>query len=166
MWILAYRTGFFSINGFPAAKPEDFLGLLNAVAASGSDIAKPTPVEQFLGIHPAALKFVQMPKKPPVSFATQPFYGVNAFKFINAKGATQYGRYRIMPVTGEEFLSKEQAASAAPNYLFEELPTRLAKASASYKLTLQLAEQGDALNDATAVWQETRKQVELGTLTI
>ena len=25
---------------------------------------------------------------------------------------------------------------------------------------------GDALNDATAVWQETRKQVELGTLTI
>ncbi len=38
-----------STNGFPAAKPEDFLGLLNAVAASGPDVAKPTPVEQFLG---------------------------------------------------------------------------------------------------------------------
>ena len=29
-----------------------------------------------------------------------------------------------------------------------------------------MAEQGDALNDATAVWPETRKLVELGTLTI
>jgi catalase len=155
-----------STNGFPAAKPEDFLGLLNAIAASGPDAAKPTPVEQFLGTHPAALAFVQMPKQPPVSFATQPFYGVNAFKFTNAKGETQYGRYRITPVKGEEFLSKEQAASATPNYLFEELPARLAKAPAIYKLTLQLAEPGDALNDPTAVWPESRKQVELGTLTI
>jgi catalase len=155
-----------STNGFPAAKPEDFLGLLNAIAASGPDAAKPTPVEQFLGTHPAALKFVQMPKQPPVSFATQPFFGVNAFKFTNAKGDTQYGRYRITPVKGEEFLSKEQAASATPNYLFEELPTRLAKAPVSYKLTLQLAEKDDVLNDPTAVWPDTRKQVELGTLTI
>lgn len=155
-----------STNGFPAAKPEDFLGLLNAIAASGPDVAKPTPVEQFLGTHPAALAFVQMPKQPPVSFATQPFFGVNAFKFTNAKGETQYGRYRITPVTGEAFLSKEQAASATPNYLFEELPARLAKAPASYKLTLQLAEKGDALNDPTVVWPESRKQVELGTLTI
>lgn len=155
-----------STNGFPAAKPEDFLGLLNAIAASGPDAAKPTPVEQYLGTHPAALAFVQMPKQPPVSFATQPFYGVNAFKFTNAKGETQYGRYRITPVSGEAFLSKEQAASATPNYLFEELPTRLAKVPASYKLTLQLAEKGDVLNDPTVVWSESRKQVDLGTLTI
>ncbi len=155
-----------STNGFPAAKPEDFLGLLNAIAASGPDVAKPTPVEQFLGAHPAALAFVQMPKQPPVSFATQPFYGVNAFKFTNAKGEAQYGRYRITPVTGEEFLSKEQAASATPNYLFEELPARLAKAPVSYKLALQLAEPGDALNDPTVLWPESRKLVELGTLTL
>jgi catalase len=96
-----------STNGFPAATPEDFLGLLNAVAASGPDAAKPSPVEQFLGSHPAALAFVQMPKPAPVSFATESFFGVNAFKFTNAKGETQYGRYRITPVKGTEFLSKE-----------------------------------------------------------
>jgi catalase len=155
-----------STNGFPAAKPEDFLGLLNAVAASGPDAAKPSPVEQFLGTHPAALKFVQMPKQPPVSFGTQPFYGVNAFKFTNAKGETQYGRYRITPVKGAEFLTKEQAAKATPNYLFEELPARLAKAPVQYSLAVQLAEKGDVVNDATVVWPETRKQVQLGTLTI
>lgn len=155
-----------STNGFPAANPEDFLGLLNAIAASGPEVAKPTPVEQFLGSHPAALKFVQMPKLPPMSFATQSFFGVNAFKFINAKGETQYGRYRITPINGAQFLSKEEAAKTTPNYLFEELPTRLAKGSASYKLTVQVAEKSDVLNDPTVVWPESRKQVELGTLVI
>lgn len=155
-----------STNGFPAANPEDFLGLLNAVAASGPDAAKPSPVEQFLGSHPAALKFVQMPKLPPESFATQPFFGVNAFKFTNAKGETQYGRYRITPLNGAQFLSKDAAAKATPNYLFDELPKRLAKGTASYQLSLQLADKGDVLNDPTVVWPETRKQVELGTLVI
>lgn len=155
-----------STNGFPAATPEDFLGLLNAVAASGPDAEKPSPAEQFLGTHPAALRFVQMPKPAPVSFATEAFYGVNAFKFTNAKGETQYGRYRITPVKGTEFLTKEDTAKASPNYLFDELPARLSKAPVQYTISVQLAEKGDVVNDATAVWPETRKQVELGTLTI
>lgn len=155
-----------STNGFPAAKPEDFLGLLNAIAASGPDAIKPTPVEQFLGSHPAALAFVKMPKPAPVSFATQAFYGVNAFKFTNAKGQVQYGRYRITPVNGAQFLSKEETAKAAPNYLIDELPARLSKAPAKFNIAVQLAEKGDDVNDPTMVWPETRKQVELGTLTL
>ena len=155
-----------STNGFPAAKPEDFLGLLNAIATSGPDAAKPTPVEQFLGSHPAALAFVQMPKPAPVSFATEAFYGVNAFKFTNAKGETQYGRYRITPMNGAEFLTKEQAAKATPNYLMEELPMRLSKAPVQFKIAVQLADKGDVVNDPTAVWPESRKQVELGMLTL
>lgn len=155
-----------STNGFPAAKPEDFLGLLNAIAASGSDAAKPTPIEQFLGTHPAAQAFVQMPKPAPVSFATEAFYGVNAFKFTNAKGETQYGRYRITPIKGAEFLTKEEAAKAEPNYLIDELPVRLSKAPAKFTIAVQLADKGDIVNDPTIVWPETRKQVELGTLTL
>lgn len=155
-----------STNGFPAAKPEDFLGLLNAIAASGPDAAKPTPIEQFLGSHPAALAFVQMPKPAPVSFATEAFYGVNAFKFTNAKGQVQYGRYRITPVGGAEFLSKEETTKATPNYLIDELPARLSKAPAKFNITVQLAEKGDDVNDPTAVWPDSRKQVALGTLTL
>lgn len=155
-----------STNGFPAAQPEDFLGLLNAIAASGPGAAKPTPVEQFLGSHPAALAFVQMPKPAPVSFATEAFYGVNAFKFTNAKGKVQYGRYRITPISGTAFLTKEQVAKATPNYLMDELPVRLSKAPAQFKIAVQLADKGDVVNDPTVVWPETRKQVELGTLTL
>ena len=155
-----------STNGFPAATPEDFLGLLNAIAASGPEAAKPPPVEQFLGSHPAAKKFVEMPKPAPVSFATQGFYGVNAFKFTNAKGESQYARYRITPVNGQQFLSAEASKKASPNYLMEELPKHLAKKPAQFKLAVQLAEKGDNVNDATAVWPESRKQVVLGTLTL
>ena len=155
-----------STNGFPAATPEDFLGLLNAIAASGPDAPKPAPIETFLGTHPAAKAFVSMPKLPPVSFATQGFYGVNAFKFTNAKGETQYGRYRIMPVKGQQFLSADAAKKTTPNYLFEDLPKRLAKKPVQYKLSVQLADKTDNVNDATAVWPDSRKQVLLGTLTL
>jgi len=155
-----------STNGFPAATPEDFLGLLNAVAASEPDAPKPAPIETFLDTHPAAKAFVTMPKLPPVSFATQGFYGVNAFKFTNAKGETQYGRYRIMPVKGQQFLSAEAAKKTTPNYLFEDLPKRLAKKPVQYKLSVQLADKTDNVNDATAVWPDSRKQVLLGTLTL
>ena len=155
-----------STNGFPAATPEDFLGLLNAIAASGPDAPKPAPIETFLGTHPAAKNFVTMPKLPPVSFATQGFYGVNAFKFTNAKGETQYGRYRIMPVNGQQFLSADAAKKTTPNYLFEDLPKRLAKKPVQYKLSVQLADKTDNVNDATAVWPDNRKQVLLGTLTL
>jgi len=155
-----------SVNGFPAATPEDFLGLLNAVAASGPDAAKPTPVEQFLGSHPAALKFVTTPKPAPVSFGTQAFYGVNAFKFTNAKGKVSYGRYRIEPLAGQQFLTKEETEKATPDYLMEEMPVRLSKGKVQFRISLQLAEPGDVVNDATVVWPDSRKVVELGILTI
>lgn len=155
-----------SVNGFPAATPEDFLGLLNAVAASGPEAPKPSPVEQFLGSHPAALKFVTTPKPAPVSFATQAFYGVNAFSFTNAKGESRYGRYQIIPLLGQQSLTAEEAAKAAPNYLMDELPARLKTAEVKYRLLVQLAEKNDVINDATAIWPDSRPQVELGVLTL
>lgn len=155
-----------SVNGFPAATPEDFLGLLNAVRDSQGSTAKPSPVEQFLGSHPAALKFVTTPKPAPVSFATQPFFGVNAFEFTNAAGKTAFGRYQIVPVAGAQYLSKEDTEKAAPDYLMNDIVERVKGPGVQYKLLLQLADKGDDVNDATAVWPESRKTVELGTLTL
>lgn len=155
-----------SVNGFPAATPEDFLGLLNAVAASGPNAPKPSPAEQFLSTHPAAYKFVTTPKLAPASFATQAFYGVNAFLFTNAKGESHYGRYQIIPIAGQQSLSAEQASKAAPNYLMDELPARLKGAEVKYRISVQLAKKDDVTNDPTAVWADSNPQIELGTLTL
>ncbi len=78
-----------SANGFPVASGEDFLALLKAVGASGPNVPKPTPVEKFLSTHPAAHTFVTTPRPVAVSYGTEPFFGVNAFKFTNAQRREQ-----------------------------------------------------------------------------
>ncbi len=39
--------------------------------------------------------------------------GVNSFKCINAQGQVSFGRYRIEPQAGNQFLSAEEIAKAA-----------------------------------------------------
>ena len=155
-----------SANSFPVSTPEDFLSFLKANAQSGPTAAKPTPVEQFLASHPAAAKWVSTPRPAPDSFGTLAFYGINAFKFTNAKGVSHYARYQILPVAGEHALSKEDTAKAQPNYLMDELPVRIAKSPVKFRLLAQLAQEGDAINDATVAWPADRKVVELGTISL
>ncbi|MDP3777662.1 catalase family peroxidase [Methylotenera sp.] len=154
-----------SINSFLASTPEEFLELLNAAAESGPQVAKPTPIDTFLGTHPAAVKFLS--KRPSyASFATMPFYGVNAFKFTNSKGLVQYGRYQITPIAGLQTIGEEEAMRAQPNYLMDEIVSRLNKSEVKYRLALQIADEGDATNDSTVVWPDSRRVVELGVLTL
>ena len=62
---------------------------------------------KFLSTHPAAVAFVTTPKPVAVSYGSQPFFGVNAFKFTNAQGAAKFGRYRIVPEDGPAYVSDE-----------------------------------------------------------
>lgn len=153
-----------SASSFPVATPEDFLALLQAIAASGPDAAKPTPVEKFLGAHPAALKWVQTPRPAPESFGTLAFYGVNAFKFTNAKKQSSYIRYQIVPEAGEKALA--DGAKPGPNYLMEELPARVAKGPVKFKLLAQVANKGDNINDPSVSWGSANKVLELGTISL
>src|SRR5438093_1054992 len=77
------------LNGFLAGTPADFVGFFAAIAATKPDSPKPTPVEQFLGSHPATLAWVMQPNPAPVSFATQAFFGNNAFVFVGETGKRQ-----------------------------------------------------------------------------
>jgi len=155
-----------SVNSFPVATPEDFLALLTAISQSGPNVPKPTPVEQFLGSHPAALKFVSTPKPPPESFGTLAFYGVNAFKFTNAQGIARFARYQILPVAGEHALSSEQAAKVDANYLLQELPQRIAGGAVKFRLVAQVAQERDVTNDPTVSWPADRQVIELGVISL
>jgi catalase len=155
-----------SANSFPVSNPDDFQALLTAISQSGPDVPKPKPIDQFVGSHPTVAKFVTTPRPAPESFATLAFYGVNAFKFTNAQGVTKYARYQIMPVAGEHALTADQAAKADPNYLMDELPKRIAKGPVKFKLSAQVANDGDPTNDATQTWPADRKVVELGTISL
>ncbi|HEY4986112.1 MAG TPA: catalase family peroxidase [Bradyrhizobium sp.] len=155
-----------SANGFPVATGEDFLALLLAAGTSGPDVPKPTPVEKFLSTHPAALAFVTTPRPVAVSYGTQPFFGVNAFKFTDAQGISKFGRYRIVPESGAAFVSNEEAAKRAPNALADNLRASLDRAPVKFRLLVQVAAADDPTTDATKVWPDSRPTVELGEIAV
>jgi len=155
-----------SYNGFPVATAEEFSQFLEAIAASGPNAPKPTPLDTFLGMHPAAKTFVTAAKPPPVSFGTVAYYGINSFKFTNAKGDVIYGRYQIIPVAGTHVLTSAQLAKKGPNYLVDELGPQLRKGPVKFTLRLQVAEAGDKIDDPSVTWPASRKTVTLGTITI
>ena len=155
-----------SINAFPVSTPEAFLEFLNARIATKPDSPRPTPVEKMVAATPSLQKFIAIPKPFPVSFATHNYFGINAFEFTNSQGHKNYVRYQIAPMNGQELLSADEVAKAKPNYLFEELPQRLKKGEAKFRLLAQVAAKDDIVNDPTVVWPNDRKLVELGIISL
>jgi catalase len=154
-----------SVDMFPARTAEEFLEFLNALIATDFAGPHPNAIEQFLGSHPAALAFVQAPKPIPTSFARESFFAVSAFKFNNAEGKGQFGRYRILPVAGNEYVD-DAAAKQGPNFLMDEIQQRVAKEPVKFLIMVQLAEEGDVTDDATVRWPESRKVVEFGEIAL
>jgi catalase len=155
-----------SFNGFPAATSDQFRELLLAVATSGPDAPKPTALDKFLETHPVARTFLTTQKPASVSYATLSYFGVNAFEFTNQEGKTCLIRYQIIPEAGEEFLSKEQLANAAPDYLQKEIVGRVAKGPLKFKMQAQIAREGDDPKNPSVAWPDNRRVVALGTITI
>jgi catalase len=151
---------------FPAHNGQEFGEFLAAIMASPPGTASPTPVEQFVGSHPKTLEFVTTPKPFPISFATEGFFGLNAFKFISADGKETFVRYIWVPVAGLSHLSAEEASSKSANYLSEELKERIGKGPIKFKYLAQIAEEGDITDNIQEYWPESRKQVELGIVTL
>jgi len=153
-----------SMDGFPTRDGNEFLEFLRVLAASGPDVPSPKPVEQFLGSHPAALAFVQAPKPFPSSLARESYYAVTAFEFTNGQGHKSFGRYRILPELGNDFLTADQVAGLKENYHYDELAERIAKGPVRFRIVVQIADANDTVDDATIHWPESRKLVELGTV--
>jgi len=155
-----------STDGFPTRNGQEFLEFLRAVAASGASKSSPSPIEAFLGTHPAALAFVQAPKPNPASFAREAYFGVTAFRFTNQSGAVRYGRYRILPAAGIQHLDDATAKSKSANYLFDELAQCLASGPVKLNIEVQVANDGDVVDDATIHWPADRRVIPFGTVAL
>ena len=155
-----------SVDSFAVRTAEELVAFLNAVSATDPAAPHPNAVEQFLGAHPAAMRFVQIPKPVPTSFAKESFFAVSAFKFTNADGVSRYGRYRVLPVAGNEHLGDADAATRSPSFLFDEIKERIARGPVRFRVAVQLAEDGDAVDDATVRWPEERPQRAFGEISL
>src|SRR5438876_9774041 len=118
-----WRTALINLPVFPFRTPEAFYEQMIA-AKSDPRTGKPDPAEvkAFLARHPEPVQAQTVIKGQPVSsgFDNSTFHGLNAFRFINAAGASLPVRWLLTPERPFE------AASAAPavqdkNYLFDVL---------------------------------------------
>jgi catalase len=155
-----------SVDSFPVRTAEGLVEFLNAVIATDPKGPHPNAIEQFLGAHPAALTFVQIPKPIPTSFAKESFFAVSAFRFTNTDGMSRYGRYRVLPAAGNEYLDETAAAARSPNFLFEEIRERIGKEPVRFRVAVQLAQDGDIIDDATVRWPEQRTQLAFGEISL
>jgi catalase len=155
-----------SVDSFPTRTAEEFLEFINALIATDPAGPHPNAIEQFLAKHPAALAFVQAPKPIPTSFARESYYPVSAFRFTNAGGASRYGRYRVVPVAGNEYLDDAGAAAKTPNFLLDEIAARVMNEPVRFRVLVQLAEDGDVTDDSTVRWPEGRQLITFGEISL
>lgn len=155
-----------SYDGFPAASAAEFVDFLIAMGHSPAGTARPSALDVYAASHPPAAAFLAAPKPAPRSYVSQPYFGVNTFKFTNAAGAVVFGRYRMVPLEMASYLGPRQRATAAPDYLSSELRQELAGHPVEMLLQLQLAGPGDALEDPSIAWPAARTLLTLGRLHI
>ena len=157
--IIGHSTPF-----FPSRTGAEFLEFLRAIKASPPGSESPSEIEKYLASHPAAAAFVQAPKPTPASFAQERYFALNAYKLVSEDGKETYIRYRVLPVAEEVHLSEEDLKDKGPDFLYEEIHTRLGQEPITFRLYAQTAEEGDLTDDVTVPWPNNRSLVELGTL--
>lgn len=158
-----------SLPAFFSRTPEDLLAFNEARrtdAATGQpDLAR---VGEYLSAHPEAMVAVDAAVSHPVpaSYTKLAYHGLHAFGFSGSDDVVRYGRYRLVPEGGEQTLGADDVSGRGPDFLRDELTERLAREPAIFHLLVQLAGEGDPLDDPTAVWPDTREVVELGQLAV
>jgi catalase len=147
--------------------PEDFISFTHARVpdpASGKpDMAK---LGAYLSDHPEAGPSLQeaLALRAPASYAQLAYHSIHAFRFLNSVGEARHGRYHWVPDAGEASLDDEDAKARPRDYLEDELASRFATGPAGFTLELELAQDGDPVEDPTAVWPGDRERVVLGRL--
>jgi catalase len=155
-----------SVPKFFARTPDEFLAFIAANTGRGAALKLP----RFLATHPKALRGLPVNARalrPIPSFANCRFYGVHAFRWVDADGAAHHVRCDWRPDAGDERIGGREAKALGPDYLREDLERRLAAgAHARWNLDVQIAEPGDPVDDPSAHWPSSRRRVFAGLLAL
>ena len=99
-----------------------------------------------------------------VSFAQVSYRPLHTFSFANAAGVARWARYHWEPEAGVAGQPLDQLEKQAKEYLYEELEGRLRGGPVAFRLELELAQEGDPVDDPSAMWPDGRERVVVGRL--
>jgi len=103
---------------------------------------------------------------PPASWATTPYWGVNAFRFRGQDGELRHARWVFEPRAGTQRLTEEQMRTLPGDFLADELRRRVAAGPVEFDMVLQFPGPGDDLTNPTVAWPDDRPRTVVGRLTV
>lgn len=142
--------------------PEDFVAFTRAQP-------KPPKLALFMLTHPRTLMVapgIQRSLRAVPSYANCRYNGLHAYRWIAPDGTVRHVRYSWIPEAGEAELDKKEAMARDADFLQDELAERLSRGPVRFTLQLQIARDGDPVDDPRASWPDDRERVEAGTLEI
>jgi catalase len=145
------------VEGLLARRPDPATGQPDAQAVAAFVAANPATTLQ--GRWLAATM-------PPASWATTPYWGVNAFRFRGADGEVRHARWAFEPLAGTQRLTEEQMRSLPADFLADELRRRVAAAPVEFDMVLQFPGPGDDVTNPTVAWPDDRPRAVVGRLTV
>lgn len=161
-----------AMNSFPFFAVPSAEAFYEQTRASIPDPAtgKPDPQKMaaVLAKYPSAQAFQQWAKTAPwtSSWADTTFNSVNSFWFTNAQGQKRAVRWRWQPQAPVVEMDAETRKQASVDFLSQELQQRLANGPVRWNLVVTTAEPGDAIDDPSVPWPESRDQVVAGVLSV
>jgi catalase len=151
---------------FPVARPDQFISILKAQAggrAAAGDLVK------LLALNPrmvGSLAQAAPSLRPAAGYSTIRYHALHAYRWLAADGSSRWVRYRWLPVDGVSHLSPLTARRRGPDYLIEGLRERLARGPVQFTLEVQIAGEGDVVDDPSRGWPGERERVNVGTLNV
>jgi catalase len=154
---------------FFVAQPEHFAPFIESRKPDpATGRADPAKVKAFNDAHPDTQPQIQWLAANPVpaSYATINYFSNHAFVFVDGQGNRRFAKWSFEPVAGTQGLSDAELAAKPDHFLIDELRSRVASAPVQFRFMLQLAEAGDNTSNATVMWPDSRRKVEVGRLVI
>lgn len=121
----------------------------------------------YVATHPKAARRLPVNAaavRPVASYAQCSYFGVHAFRWINADGDVSNVRWTWLPEAGDERIGPKDAKSRGRDYLREEIAARLANGPARFRLEVTIAGPSDSTKDPSQLWPADRERVVAGAL--
>ncbi|MFM0235160.1 catalase family peroxidase [Paraburkholderia sediminicola] len=166
-----WRTAMNSVPIFQVATPQALYEQLLALHPDART-GRPDPMKlnAFFANHPETTAFREwIDTHPPSSaFYNASYFGIDAFRFVDANGNTRFVRWSVVPDTPYAPSNERTNPARDPDFLAHDLDLRLQTGPVSWHLMLTPAGPGDPVDDATRAWPPERElhRVDAGTIVI
>lgn len=164
-----FVTTMLSAPVFFVAKPEHFAPFIASRRPDpATGMPDPARVRAFNEAHPDTKPQIDYLAAAPIpaSYAAVNYWGVHAFRFIDANRTVRNVKWSFEPVGGTLGLTAEQIASLPNDFLIEEIAGRVQRGPVAFDMVAQIGEAGDDVTNPTVTWPATRAKRTVGRLTI